>query len=50
MASRIDGEGIFEIRDWPDLATRGLTSFGVDGAGELYVTSTDGTVSRIDRG
>ena len=47
---RIDGEGIFEIRDWPSLATAGLTSFGTDGAGELYLTAVSGSVFRVERG
>ncbi len=38
--------------DWtPQLGeVRGLSSFGVDAAGELYVTSTAGTVWRVVRG
>jgi glucose/arabinose dehydrogenase len=45
---RIDGEGLFDTRDWPALSSPGLTSFGVDGDGELYVVSSSGTVFRID--
>ena len=49
---RIDNEGIFETRDWGDALgpMPGLTSFGVDDAGEVYLTSTDGNLYRIDRG
>ena len=49
---RIDGEGIFEIRDWTEGLGRvaGLTSFGTDGSGEIYLTSSLGSVYRIERG
>ncbi len=36
--------------EWLDAGSvPGLTSFGVDGAGEMYVTSANGTVYRIER-
>lgn len=35
---------------WSTLHTSSLTSFGEDAAGELYVVSREGTVSRIDAG
>jgi glucose/arabinose dehydrogenase len=49
---RIDNEGISETRDWGDTLgpLPGLTSFGVDAAGEVYLTSTDGNLYRVDRG
>jgi hypothetical protein len=47
---RIDGEGLYDARDWPALTTPSLTSFGVDGDGEMYVVSASGTVFRIDAG
>jgi glucose/arabinose dehydrogenase len=49
---RIDGEGIFEIRDWTDALGRvpGLTSFGTDGFGEIYLTASNGSVYRIEQG
>lgn len=49
---RRDPEGIYEMRDWSDSLGRapGLTSFGLDGAGELYVTTAGGSVYRLDRG
>jgi glucose/arabinose dehydrogenase len=48
---RVDGEGVYEIRDWSeDLNTPLLTSFGVDGFGELYLVSQSGTISRIAPG
>jgi glucose/arabinose dehydrogenase len=49
-AFRLGGTEISELRDWPDLTAPGLTSFGTDGAGELYLTTTAGSVFRIDRG
>jgi len=49
---RRDPEGIYEMRDWSDSLGRapGLTSFGLDGAGEIYVTTAGGSVYRLDRG
>ncbi|HSQ37419.1 MAG TPA: PQQ-dependent sugar dehydrogenase, partial [Acidimicrobiia bacterium] len=49
---RRDLEGIYETRVWSDSLgpAPGLTSFGVDGAGELYLTTADGLLYRIDRG
>ncbi len=45
----LDGAGA-EIREWPRLHVPGLTSFGTDAAGELYVTSVEGEVYRLVRG
>jgi hypothetical protein len=45
-----DGEGRYDPREWPALTSPGLTSFGVDGDGELYVVTSSGTVFRIDAG
>ena len=49
---RIDGEGVFAERRWTDTlgAVPGLTSFGTDGFGELYLTVADGTVYQLVRG
>ncbi|NQV05530.1 PQQ-dependent sugar dehydrogenase [bacterium] len=47
---RLDGEGPYELRDWPSLSTPGLTSFGVDESGEMYMSSTDGNLYRIVEG
>ncbi|HSG78091.1 MAG TPA: PQQ-dependent sugar dehydrogenase [Acidimicrobiia bacterium] len=48
---RVDGEGVYEIRDWSDdLSTPLLASFGIDGFGELYLVSQSGTISRIAPG
>jgi len=48
---RLGDDGIAEERDWT--GTLGpvpwLTSFGTDGHGELYLTSADGRVLRIDQ-
>jgi glucose/arabinose dehydrogenase len=42
--------GVDEPIEWfPADSVPGLTSFGVDAAGELYVTAAGGTVYRIDR-
>lgn len=48
---RYAGDGIADRWDWSaDLGTiPSLTSFGTDGAGELYVTSATGTVYRIEK-
>ncbi len=45
-------EGVQETRVWSDTLgpVPGLTSFGLDGAGELYFTSADGSLYRLDRG
>ena len=45
-------EGIQETRIWSETLgpVPGLTSFGLDGAGELYFTSADGSLYRLDRG
>jgi glucose/arabinose dehydrogenase len=45
----VDGEGVFAQRVWEELRTPGLTSFGTDGAGELYLTSTSGAVYRVEQ-
>ncbi len=43
--------GAFEVTQWfPPGTVTGLTGFGVDGDGELYVTSVDGSVYRIEQG
>ena len=47
---RIDGEGIFEMRDWDTFTVPWLTSFGVDGNGEVYATSATGSIFRFERG
>jgi glucose/arabinose dehydrogenase len=49
---RIDLEGIYDMRLRSDTlgAFPGLTSFGLDGAGELYAVTQDGTVYRLQRG
>ena len=49
---RRDLEGLYDLRDWTDTlgAVPQLTSFGVDGSGELYVVSGAGVVYRLDRG
>ena len=46
---RIDGEGIFDIREWTDTigALPQLTSFGVGPDGELYATTAGGVVYRF---
>ena len=43
---RRDLEGLYDLRDWTDSlgAVAQLTSFGVDGFGELYVVSGAGSV------
>lgn len=39
---------VTELTEWPDLAVGfGLTSFGEDAAGELYILSRGGTVRRV---
>ena len=39
-----------EQRSWPGLGTDGLVSFGVDGDGELYLVSIQGSVWRVTAG
>jgi len=46
----LDGEGIYGVQEWPALQSPGLTSFGTDGLGELYLMTTAGTVFRVDPG
>jgi hypothetical protein len=48
---RYTGGGVADTWDWSgDLGTvSGLTSFGTDGQGELYVVSGGGNVYRIVR-
>jgi glucose/arabinose dehydrogenase len=47
---RHDLEGLYDLRSWGDSvgALPGLTSFGVDGAGELYLVAGD-SVYRLQR-
>jgi glucose/arabinose dehydrogenase len=47
---RRDLEGIYETRVWSDTLgpVPGLTSFGLDGAGELYLTTADGSVYHLE--
>jgi hypothetical protein len=49
---RHDLEGLFDLRDWTaDLGpVPGLTSFGTDGTGELYLVTAGGTLYRLGRG
>ncbi|MGE5141887.1 MAG: glucose dehydrogenase, partial [Acidobacteriota bacterium] len=45
---RFAGGSATESRDWPPLAVSGgLSSFGQDARGELYVTSLSGKLYRI---
>jgi hypothetical protein len=46
---RYDGDRIAESREWPELTAGGLTSFGLDAAGELYVATAAGTIFRIEQ-
>jgi hypothetical protein len=43
----LDAEGIYAQRQWAGLSVSGLTSFGTDGFGELYVVAASGDVYRI---
>jgi len=45
----VDPEGVYAERQWPGLTTPGLTSFGTDGFGELYVIASAGEVYRVGR-
>ena len=49
---RRDLEGLYDLRNWNGTvgALPGLTSFGLDGAGELCLVTADGTVYRLERG
>jgi glucose/arabinose dehydrogenase len=49
---RHDLEGIYALTDWTESlgAVPGLTSFGVDGRGELYLVAHSGTIYRLVRG
>jgi len=49
---RHDLEGLFDLRDWTTTlgAVPGLTSFGIDGAGELYLVTAEGALYRLGRG
>jgi glucose/arabinose dehydrogenase len=49
---RRDPEGLFDMRDWSDTLGRvpQLTSFGLDGSGEIYLTSEAGSIYRVERG
>ncbi len=42
-----DGSAVRDRRAWQGVAAPGLTSFGTDARGELYVVQHDGTVSRV---
>ena len=44
----VDGNGTPTIRRFDDVAGDQITSFGQDGAGELYVLSLGGSISRIE--
>jgi glucose/arabinose dehydrogenase len=45
----VEGEAT-ELRDWSDQLERigSISSFGVDGSGELYVVTSQGTLARIE--
>lgn len=47
---RFTGEGVADAHDWmEDLGRLGqVTSFGVDGVGELYLTTSEGGLFRLD--
>jgi glucose/arabinose dehydrogenase len=46
-----DGGALLEVREWAERgALSSLTSFGVDAAGELYATTADGRIWRLERG
>ena len=46
-----DSGGVTEMREWAERGTlTSLTSFGVDAAGELYATTADGRIWRMQRG
>jgi glucose/arabinose dehydrogenase len=49
---RHDAEGLYDLWDWTGAlgAVPQLTSFGIDGSGELYVVSGTGVVYRLERG
>lgn len=49
---RMDAEGAYDLRDWTAMlgAVPGLTSFGVDLQGEIYLTTENGYLYRIDGG
>jgi glucose/arabinose dehydrogenase len=49
---RRDLEGLFDLRDWTATlgARRGLTSFGIDGSGELLLVTAGGELYRLERG
>lgn len=48
---RYTGSGIAEWKEWTALGSIGrVTSFGVDSAGEIYLTVIDGRVLRLVRG
>jgi hypothetical protein len=44
---RLSGGAAVDQRDWALTSIGNVTSFGVDGAGELYVLSTNGRVYRV---
>jgi hypothetical protein len=47
---RVSAGRAVDLKNWSDLPTvGGLSSFGEDAAGEMYVTSLNGTVYRIAR-
>ncbi|TKB61783.1 MAG: PQQ-dependent sugar dehydrogenase [Nitrospira sp.] len=44
---RFNNGSALEQTEWPLLAVASITSFGLDGLGELYILTNGGTVSRI---
>ena len=48
---RQDAEGLFDMRNWTGALgpVPGLTSFGVDGSGELYLVALSGEIYRLER-
>jgi len=48
---RHDPEGLYDLQDWTEAlgARPGLTSFGLDGRGELHLVTADGEIYRLQR-
>ncbi len=44
---KYEGGAVTDHREWRGIGPGQITSFGQDGAGELYVCSSDGTVHRL---